>query len=57
MAGSLAIDRSYGTKGSECFHTLNADGNYLIVELETTAKLVHVDILFRSDLLYDYDFG
>ncbi|KAH3738508.1 hypothetical protein DPMN_045142 [Dreissena polymorpha] len=48
--GSLAIDRSFGTTFPECFHTLKASGNYLIVELEMTSNMSHVDILFRSEL-------
>ncbi|KAH3858385.1 hypothetical protein DPMN_101008 [Dreissena polymorpha] len=53
--GSLAIDGNFGTTDPVCFATQNATGYYLIVELKTTSNLVHVDILFRSDLLPNQD--
>ncbi|KAH3795661.1 hypothetical protein DPMN_149217 [Dreissena polymorpha] len=51
--GSLAIDGSFHTTDLDCFHSQMDDGNYLIVELESMSNLVHVDILFRTDLFYD----
>ncbi|KAH3834878.1 hypothetical protein DPMN_108211 [Dreissena polymorpha] len=53
LSGSLAIDRFFGTTYLACFHSKGSFGNYLIVELESMSNLVHVDILFRTDLQYD----
>ncbi|KAH3795654.1 hypothetical protein DPMN_149210 [Dreissena polymorpha] len=53
-SGSLAIDRYFCTTIQDCFHSqFHAIENYLLVELESISNLVHVDILFRTDLQYD----